>query len=117
MKVIIAGTRTLTDLSSEYLDSVTEKSDFIITEIVCGCAEGVDTAGEAWGDENLIPVKHFQADWALYGNYAGPIRNKKMAVYADALILIWNGSSKGSQSMKNEMRKLNKPIYEVIIKV
>ncbi len=117
MKVIIAGSRTLTDITSEYLDSVTEKSDFIITEVVCGEAPGVDAAGELWADTNMISVKHFRADWELYGNYAGPIRNKKMAMYADALILIWDGSSPGSQSMKNEMKKLNKPIYEVIVKV
>jgi len=117
MKVIIAGSRTFTNLTDEYLDSITEKSDFVITEVVCGYAPGVDMAGESWADTNMIPVKHFKPDWELYGNYAGPLRNRKMAVYGDALILIWDGSSKGSQSMKNEMKKLNKPIYEVLVKV
>lgn len=60
--------------------------------------------------------KEFPADWKAHGKAAGPIRNKQMAEYADALLLIWDGESKGSASMKNEMLKLNKPVYEVIIK-
>jgi hypothetical protein len=39
-----------------------------------------------------------------------------MAEYADALILVWDGKSRGSASMKREMEKLGKPIYEVIVK-
>jgi len=117
MKVIIAGSRHFTHLSNEYIGSIVYKSDFLCAEVVCGCADGVDTAGESWADHNLIQVTYFKPDWELYGNRGGPIRNSKMAAYADALILIWDGTSKGSQDMKSKMEKLNKPVYEVILKV
>jgi hypothetical protein len=39
-----------------------------------------------------------------------------MAEYADALLLIWNGESRGSANMKENMVKLGKPVYEVILK-
>ena len=39
-----------------------------------------------------------------------------MAAYANALLLIWDGESKGRKSMKSEMAKLDKPIYEIIIR-
>ena len=57
----------------------------------------------------------FDADWETHGKAAGPIRNAQMAKYADALLLIWDWKSKGSANMKQEMFKLNKPVYEVII--
>ncbi len=87
-----------------------------ITEIVSGDAHGVDTSGENYADAADLPVKFFYPDWDTHGKAAGPIRNRRMAEYADALLLIWDGKSKGSASMKAEMTKLNKPIYEVIMK-
>jgi hypothetical protein len=39
-----------------------------------------------------------------------------MADYADALLLIWDGESKGSANMKKNMEKQNKKVYEVILK-
>jgi hypothetical protein len=39
-----------------------------------------------------------------------------MAEYADALLLIWDGESKGSLNMKQRMIGLKKPVYEVVLK-
>lgn len=117
MKVIVAGSRSFTQIPDEEIDTMILRSGFMITEVVCGCAKGIDMAGEYWAGLNSIPVKHFHPDWNLYGNAAGPIRNAKMAAYSDALILIWDGSSRGSQNMKNLMKNANKPVYEIILKV
>lgn len=38
-----------------------------------------------------------------------------MAKYADALILVWDGKSCGSKSMKKEARKAGIPITEWIV--
>lgn len=88
-----------------------------VTEIVSGGAKGIDSVGEEFANDSHILVNRFDADWEKHGKAAGPIRNKKMAEYADALLLIWDGKSKGSANMKKEMLLLNKPIYEVILKV
>ena len=122
MKLIIAGSRTITKLSSYWVrDTLTQfgidhMDANIITEIVSGAASGVDTIGEKFAKKYLIPLKQFPADWDSKGKSAGHIRNAEMGNYADALLLIWDGQSKGSASMKAIMQKLNKPIYEVIIK-
>ncbi len=63
-----------------------------------------------------LPVKEFPADWDQHGNAAGPIRNAQMADYADALLLIYDGESRGSLNMRKQMAQLKKPIYEVILK-
>lgn len=114
MKLIIAGSRTL----SPSLDEISRHviaSKFMPTEIVCGGASGVDYKGMSYASKILLPSTLFVPDWEAHGKKAGPLRNKKMAEYADALLLIWDGKSKGSSSMKTEMTKLKKPIYEVII--
>jgi hypothetical protein len=58
----------------------------------------------------MIPAR-----WDTEGKAAGPKRNKRMAEAADALILVWDGKSKGSASMKSEAQKRGLKIFEVII--
>lgn len=71
----------------------------IITEVVSGGAKGVDTLGETWAIKNGVSIKRFPAEWEKYGISAGHIRNRKMGDYADALIAIWDGNSKGTKGM------------------
>lgn len=117
MKLIIAGSRNL-EVSNDYIWNLLSSSDIEnITEIVSGdCPSGIDKCGIQFAELHSLPIKRFSANWAKYGKSAGPIRNREMAEYADALLLIWDGESKGSKSMLNEMKELEKPTYEVIIK-
>ncbi len=124
MKLIIAGSRDM-NISPSMIRGLLCYYDIyrFVEEVVSGGASGIDSCAEDFANEeidmNVIPpitfVK-FNADWTTHGKAAGPIRNKEMAEYADALLLIWDGQSKGSASMKKEMSKLGKPIYEVILK-
>ena len=107
MKVIIAGSRTITDFF--IVQKAVEKSGFKITEVVSGCAKGVDKLGEMWARQNKVLVKRFPAKWGVYGKKAGSVRNHKMAEYGDALIACWDGKSTGTYDMINQMR--NKPTY------
>jgi hypothetical protein len=109
MKVIIAGSRSLVKISI-VLEAV-QKSGFNITEVVSGCATGADSLGEYYAFQNNIPIKKFPADWDKHNKSAGPIRNSKMASYADAAIVIWDGVSKGSKHMIYEMSMRKKPCY------
>jgi len=116
VKLIIAGTRTFR-LTAYAIDSFVRHFKIDPTEVVCGGADGIDTTGRVWGEDfPEIPFKIFEPDWSAHGKAAGPIRNRQMAAYADALLLIWDGQSRGSKNMKEEMQKLNKPVYEVILR-
>jgi hypothetical protein len=70
-----------------------------ITEVVSGCATGADTCGEIWAGMAGKQIKKFPADWERYGKAAGAMRNLEMARYADALIAVWDGESKGTSHM------------------
>lgn len=117
MKVIIAGTRYKDKANKIPFDDfkliveAVERSGFEITEVVCGMAIGVDKLGEQWAIANNIPVKEMPANWNAHGKAAGPIRNRQMAEYADAAVIVWDGVSDGSRNMINEMIRKKKPYY------
>ena len=108
MKVIVAGSRNIT--SYRIVKAVLDDPPFEITEVVCGMARGVDLMGKRWAEENDIPVKEFPAHWDIHGKVAGVLRNQQMAFYANALIAIWDGKSRGTSNMIKYMRdKMMKP--------
>lgn len=117
MKVIIAGSR---DAPKHVLDCLAFVIDQLINkrweidEIVSGGCAGPDMAGEDWAIVYGVPVKRFDADWKKHGKAAGPIRNREMADYADAAVVIWDGKSRGSKNMIDEMKKRGKPVEVVI---
>lgn len=115
MKVIIAGSRHITDF--EKVCNAIEASGWasIIKEVVCGMASGVDEQGHFWARQRGLSVKEFFPKWGEHGSAAGPIRNMEMAKYADALILVWDGESRGSRSMKGCAQACGIPIYEVVV--
>lgn len=97
MKVIIAGSRDVSDLRT--VCQAIEDSNFEVTELVCGMCRGVDILAHGWAKDNNIQIKEFPADWDNYGSSAGPIRNAQMAKYADALIALPAPRSKGTRDM------------------
>ena len=109
MKTIIAGGRDITDFS--LVVQAVAQSGFNITEVVSGRARGVDTLGENYATLKRIPIAKFPADWTTHGKAAGPIRNTQMAQYADALIAIWDGESKGTKNMINQATKLGLKVF------
>lgn len=102
MKTIIAGSRE--GVTPVDVLGAIERADFSITAVVCGMARGADSFGLAWAEANGIPVECFPADWERHGKRAGFIRNVEMAEAADALILVWTGSSRGSRHMLDTAR-------------
>lgn len=116
-KLIIAGSRGI-EPSYGFIISAIKMfglDEYDITEVVSGGADGVDKCGETFAENNGIPIKSFKPDYEKYEKnpkYAPIARNKEMADYSDAALVIHNGS-KGSANMIAEMKKLGKPVYQV----
>ena len=122
MKVIIAGSRSVTemkDLENALTKLLNLNPNFImrVTEVVSGTAVGADQLGEAWALRHNKPVKKMPADWKKYDRAAGAIRNREMARYADMAIVLWDGYSHGAKNMVEEMRRLNKPYFLELVDV
>ena len=129
MKLIVAGGRKYTDYEAvrHELDDLHIKKS--ITEIVCGmCNQGIQTykeilpqgkviavygadgLGYRWAKENNILIAEFPADWRSFRLKAGPLRNGKMADYADALIAF--PGTAGTNDMVDKARKMNLIIFD-----
>jgi len=70
-----------------------------IDAVLCGGARGVDALGERCAEERGIKVEYHRADWVKYGRAAGAVRNGEMAKYADGLVAVWDGESRGTGHM------------------
>ena len=116
MKVVIAGSRTLSHLEPAHQKQVLDLIDKFesiygpITMIVSGTAKGPDKIGENFAKLTGIDVALFPAHWDSKGKAAGIIRNDEMAEFADAGIILWDGKSRGTKHMGEALRKLGKPV-------
>lgn len=106
MKVVVAGSR------SGWAGSIQEAVDasgFEVTELVHGAAGGVDSQAALWARANGIPERSFPAAWGKWGRSAGPIRNREMAEYADALIAL--PGDIGTRNMVKQARERGMQVY------
>lgn len=110
VRTIIAGSREFNCGLITLRDAVAA-SGFTITEVVSGGARGVDQIGETWASLHSLPIKRFRPDWKYFGKKAGPIRNREMAEYAEALIALWDGESRGTRNMIEEAEKRGLKVY------
>ena len=134
MKLIIAGSRSITDYETVrqavILSGFWSKYGHNI-EVVSGCANGVDKLGELFAENNGLVIHRFPADWNnidvtgvrvktnAYGNKynaaAGAIRNMQMGDFADGLLAIWDGKSRGTKQMIDYSQTRNLEVYVHVV--
>jgi hypothetical protein len=104
-KVVLAGGRYFCDykMFSYKVDLYLQNKSNI--EIISGGAMGADNLAERYAKEKGYKITILKADWATYSKFAGPKRNAEMAELADAAIIFWDGTSRGSLNMINEAKK------------
>ncbi|MBO5355440.1 MAG: hypothetical protein J6B09_05165 [Clostridia bacterium] len=108
MKLAIVGSRNLANI---VLDPyITED----VEEIVSGGALGVDLCAAEYAKKKGLRLTEFLPQYERYGRAAPIVRNKKIVDYADKIIIFWNGSSKGTQSVIQYAKRTGKP-FEVIL--
>ena len=111
-KLIIAGSREVPH-EGVVADAFAESPFLVesIDQVVSGTARGIDRLGEAWAEGYGIPIHRMPADWQKFGRSAGYRRNEDMARHADALLAVWDGSSRGTKHMIDLGRKHGLTIY------
>ena len=104
MKVAIIGSRTITIENLEnYIPEGT-------TEIVSGGAKGVDICAKLFAERNNIAYTEFLPDYKKYGRAAPIKRNYQIVEYADVIIALWDGTSKGTKSVIDYCNKAGKKV-------
>ena len=104
MRIIIAGGRDFNDY-----EKLQRKCDYYLQKqeeitILSGAAQGADKLGERYAEERGHKIKQHKANWKI-GKQAGVLRNIQMAKDADALIIFWDGKSKGARHMVQQAEK------------
>ena len=104
MKLLIAGSRSITEF--DLTPYVPAEAELIIT----GGAKGVDALGEAYAREHGIPTVTVKPAYEIYGRAAPIRRDEEMVDMADAVLVIWDGVSRGSKHTADYARKRGKPL-------
>jgi hypothetical protein len=126
-RVVIAGSRSLKDYApvATALDALLRPEKGVF-EVVHGGAGGVDTWAGRWAHERGAPVTVMPALWhvlqgphvmrsanragRIFNTSAGLDRNLHMAAYANRVIALWDGKSRGTQHMITLAKLLGRPV-------
>ena len=109
MKLLIAGSRSITEF---------DISPYIITDvdtIISGGASGIDNLAEKYADNHKLSKIILRPKYYLYGRAAPLKRNEVMVDIADAVLVIWDGTSSGTKYTIQYAKKTGKPI--TVIKI
>ena len=109
MKLMIAGSRTITDFNLE--NYISSNVDLII----CGGAKGIDTIAECYADKNKISKLILRPKYNLYGRGAPLKRNEEMIKIADEILVFWDGKSNGTKYTMDKAKELRKPITVITV--
>lgn len=109
MKLLIVGSRSV--MSFDLTPYISSEVDTIIS----GGAKGIDWLAEQYADRNRLSKYILRPRYDLYGRVAPLKRNEEMIDMADAVLVVWDGTSKGTKYSIEYAKKRNKSITLVQI--
>lgn len=125
MRVIIAGSRGITDRSDveKAIHNAESQYEFDFSEDVevlqSGTANGVDQLGEEIARDNEIDIDQYDPeeymDDAPNPKVAPLLRNSAMAEEGDMLIAVWDGESTGTKDMIDKAESEGLDVYVELV--
>ncbi len=107
MKLLVAGSRGITDFDlSPYIPKE-------VDTVISGGAGGIDSLAEKYADMHRISKYIIRPRYDLYGRAAPLRRNEQMVDMADAVLIIWDGKSKGTAYTLKYAKKMEKQVVLV----
>ena len=107
MKLAVVGSRSLRNVAvDQYIGKTVE-------EIVSGGATGVDSCAAEYAKRRGLKLTEFLPQYDHYGRAAPIVRNREIVDYADEILILWDGKSKGTLSVIKYVQKIGKP-YQII---
>lgn len=103
MKIAVIGSR------NAYIEDLSPYLPADCTEIVSGGAKGIDTCAAAYARAHGLLLTEFLPQYEKYGRAAPIVRNRQIVEYADAVLAVWDGKSKGTASVIRYCETLGKP--------
>ena len=107
MKLLVVGSRSITEFDlSKHIGSD-------VDTVISGGASGVDTLAEQYADKHRLSKYIIRPRYDLYGRRAPLKRNEEMIGMADAVLIIWDGQSKGTEYSIKYAKKVGKQVVVV----
>ena len=107
MKLLIVGSRSIKEFDlSPYIPKE-------VDTVISGGAGGIDSLAEQYADKHRLSKYIMRPRYDLYGRAAPLKRNEKMVEIADAVIVVWDGLSRGARYTLEYARKMGKHVILV----
>ena len=107
MKLLVAGSRSITEFDlTPFIPADTEL-------IISGGAAGIDTIAEVYADTHRLSKLILRPRYDKYGRAAPIRRNEAMVELSDAVLVIWDGVSKGTRATVRFAQKTGKSVMVV----
>ena len=104
MKLLVVGSRSIANFDlSPYISSD-------VDVVISGGASGIDSLAEQYADLHRLSKYVLRPRYSLYGRAAPLKRNEEMVDMADAVLIIWDGRSRGAQYTLKYARKAKKTV-------
>lgn len=113
MRVLVCGGRKYND--RERVNAVLTKlhAEVGIDFLIEGGAPGADRLAAEWANEWNVPSGRYEADWEAHGNFAGPMRNRRMLEEGKPDIVVAFPGNRGTADMCRKARKAGVEVYEI----
>ena len=109
MKLLIAGSRSI-----KVFDLAPYISEAVDT-IISGGASGIDALAEKYADRHKISKYILRPHYERFGRAAPLRRNEEMVDLADAVLVVWDGKSRGAKHTVSYAKKMKKPVTLVTV--
>ncbi len=103
MNIGIIGSRSLNKPIPE--DVIPENT----AKIISGGAVGIDRSAREYALEHKIFIEEILPAYDLYGRRAPLVRNDIIIDKSDAVLIFWDGKSRGTAYVLRECKRKNKP--------
>ena len=105
MKIVaVIGSRNLSVRDLELY--IPDEAD----EIVSGGARGIDSCARVYAKAHGIKLTEFLPEYGKYGKSAPLKRNIQIINYADEVVAIWDGVSRGTKFVIDKCREMGVPV-------
>jgi predicted Rossmann-fold nucleotide-binding protein len=113
MRVLVCGGRDYRDKGriDAVLDKLCAEAGYLV--IIQGGARGADSLASAWASMTGNYQAQFDADWESHGNFAGPMRNKRMLDEGKPDLVIAFPGGRGTANMVKQARKAGVEVIEI----
>ena len=109
MKLLIVGSRSIKNFDiSKYVSAD-------VDTIISGGACGIDSLAEQYADLHRLSKYIMRPRYDLYGRSAPLKRNEKMVDISDAVLIVWDGYSRGTQYTLKYAKEKNKSF--ILVKI